>query len=112
MEATAWTIPPSEHRFPVRHLLRSKTLPELVTPLKGYTLYLRAAVYNDDASALRKVSLSGTFLQNSARIGYATEGALFVSVHSLSLYNDDASALRKVWVLIRLWKQRIVQART
>ena len=38
---------------------------------------------------------------NSARTGYATEGALFVSA-KLSI--DAVSALRKVWVLKRLWK--------
>ena len=36
---------------------------------------------------------------NSARIGYATEGALSISVQ---LSTDAVSALRKVWVLIRL----------
>ena len=39
---------------------------------------------------------------NSARIGYATEGALFVSEQ---LSTDAVSLLGKVWVLIRLWKQ-------
>ena len=38
---------------------------------------------------------------NSARIGYPTEGALFISVQLSTI----ASALRKVWVLITLWKQ-------
>ena len=36
---------------------------------------------------------------NSARFGYATEGALFVSAQ---LSTDAVSALRKVWVLIKL----------
>ena len=53
-----------------------------------------------------KASLSGTFLQsiafrhlppNSARFGYATEGALFISAQ---LSTDVVSALRKVRVLI------------
>ena len=44
---------------------------------------------------------------NSARIGYATEGALFVS---MQLSANTVSALSKVWVLIRLWKQHSVQA--
>ena len=44
---------------------------------------------------------------NSARIGYATEGALFISAQ---LSSDAVSALRKVWVLIRLWKQHKLQA--
>ena len=46
---------------------------------------------------------------NSARIGYATEGALFASTQ---LSTDAVSALRKVWVLIRLWKQPSAQAPT
>ena len=44
-------------------------------------------------------SLSGTFLQNSARFSYVTEGALFISTQ---LSTDAVSTLRKVWVLIRL----------
>ena len=40
-----------------------------------------------------QASLSGTFLQNSARIGYVTEGALFISVE---LPADAVSELRKV----------------
>ena len=39
---------------------------------------------------------------NSARFGYITEGALFISAQ---LSSDAVSALRKVRVLIRLWKQ-------
>ena len=39
---------------------------------------------------------------NSARFGYATEGALFISAQ---LFIDAVSALPEVWVLIRLWKQ-------
>ena len=46
---------------------------------------------------------------NSARFGYATEGALFISVR---VSTDVVSALQKVWVLIRLWKQPSAQART
>ena len=34
---------------------------------------------------------------NSARFGYATEGALFISAQVLT---DAVSALRKVWVLL------------
>ena len=48
------------------------------------------------------------FPPNAARIGYATEGALFISAQ---LSADVVSALRKVWALIRLWKQHRVQAR-
>ena len=44
---------------------------------------------------------------NSARFGYATEGALFISA---LLSTDTVSALRKVWVLIWLWKQPSPQA--
>ena len=46
---------------------------------------------------------------NSARIGYATEGALFTSSQ---LSTDAVSILRKAWVLIRLSKQHSTQART
>ena len=42
---------------------------------------------------------------NSARFGYATEGALFISAQ---LSTDAIGALRKVWV----WKQLSAQART
>ena len=42
---------------------------------------------------------------NSARIAYATEGALFISAQASI---DDVSALRMVWVLLRLWKQHSV----
>ena len=45
-----------------------------------------------------RASLSGSFLQ-TARFGYATEGALFISA---LLSTDAVSALRKVRVLIRL----------
>ena len=38
---------------------------------------------------------------NSARIGYPTEGALFISVQLSTI----ASTLQKIWVLITLWKQ-------
>ena len=46
---------------------------------------------------------------NFAKTGYATEGALFISAQ---MSNDSDIALRKVWVLIRLWGQHSVQART
>ena len=36
---------------------------------------------------------------NSARFGYATEGALFISAQ---LSTDAVSALRKIWVRIKL----------
>ena len=39
---------------------------------------------------------------NSARTGYAIEGALFISTQ---LSADAARALQKVWVLVKLWKQ-------
>ena len=44
-------------------------------------------------------SLSGTLPPNSARTGYATERALFISAQ-LSTY--AVGALRKVWVLTKL----------
>ena len=43
----------------------------------------------------------------SARFGYTTEGALFISVQ---LSTNAVSALQKVWVLIRPWKQPSAQA--
>ena len=46
---------------------------------------------------------------NSARFGYATQGALFISAQ---LSTDTVSALRKVRVLITLWKQPSAKART
>ena len=46
---------------------------------------------------------------NSARFGYATEGALFISTQ---LSRDTVSALWKVWVLTWLWKQFSAKART
>ena len=45
---------------------------------------------------------------NSAIPGYATEEALFISVHPS---NDAVSSLGMVWVLIRPWKERSVEAR-
>ena len=48
-------------------------------------------------------------LANSARFSYATEGTLFISAQ---LSSDAVSALRKVRVLIRVWKQPSIQART
>ena len=59
-----------------------------------------------------EVAVLGTFRHlppNSARLSYATEGALFISAQ---LSTDAVSVLRKVWVLIRLWKQPSAQART
>ena len=42
---------------------------------------------------------------DSATFGYATEGALFISVQ---LSTGAVSALQKVWVLIRLWKLSLI----
>ena len=47
---------------------------------------------------LSLASLSGTLPPNSARIGYATEGALFISLH---LSANTVNILQNVWVLIR-----------
>ena len=66
-------------------------------------IILVAAPANDRLRA----SLSGTFVK-TARIGYVTDGALFISAQ---LSTDAVSALRKVWVLIRPWKQYGIQAR-
>ena len=82
----------SEHRFPV---------PSLQTPSIPFR-------YFPVPSSKLRASLSGTFLQtpsiafrhlhpNSARNGYATEGALFISAQ---MSTDAVSALRKVRVLI------------
>ena len=49
-----------------------------------------------------------SFLQ-TARTGYATQRALFISTQLH--VSDTASVVRKVWVLISLWKQHSVQAR-
>ena len=46
---------------------------------------------------------------NSARTGYATEGAFFISAQ---LSTNAVSALTKVCVLIRLWKKHSAQAPT
>ena len=46
---------------------------------------------------------------NSARFGYATELALFISAQ---LSTDADSALQKVRVLIRMWKHPSAQAHT
>ena len=46
---------------------------------------------------------------NSASIGYVTAGSFFISVQ---LFPDAVNALREVWVLIRLWMQHSVKART
>ena len=81
-----------------------QTLPELVTLLKGHSIFIFALLSTDAVSALRKVwvlirlrtSLSGTFLQ-IARTGYAAEGALFI--YAL-LSTDAVCALREVTVLI------------
>ena len=48
--------------------------------------------------ATLRASLSGTFLQ-TARTGYATEGALFISAQ---LSSDAVSSLLKVRVLIKI----------
>ena len=63
------------------------------------------------ARSTRKLqaSLSGNLPPNFARIGYTTEGALFISTQ---LSTDAVSALRKVWVLVRLWNQPIVRTHT
>ena len=45
---------------------------------------------------------------NSARFGYTTEGAFFISTQ---LSTDAVSTLWTVWVLITLWKQLSAQAR-
>ena len=57
-----------------------------------------------------QASLSGTFLQTLPEMITPLKGhALFIS---MQLSTDAVSSLRKVWVLIRLWKQHSVQART
>ena len=73
-----------------------------------YVRALALGCFHSNISATLRASLSGTFLQ-TARFGYATEGALFISAQ---LSSDAVSALQKLWVLIRLWKQLSAQART
>jgi len=46
---------------------------------------------------------------NSATIGYAREGPIFISAQ---LSTDVVGAFRKVWYLIRLWKQHSREGRT
>ncbi len=80
-----------------------RTLPDLVTPLTGGTLYLRAAVQR---RGQRPPKGSGTnhtpsiafrhLPPNSARFSHVTEGTLFISAQ---LSTDAVSALRKVCVL-------------
>ena len=73
--------------------------------LDGYTCLMPIVVSEDvqTGTDTLQASLSRTFLPpNSARIGYAAEGALLISA-LLSI--DAVSALRKVWVLVKLWKQ-------
>ena len=88
-------------------------------------LFISAQLSTDAVKAFRNVwvlksaaSVGGTHTPsiafrhlplNSARIAYATEGALFISVQ---LSTDAVGALPKVWVRIKLWKQCSVQART
>ena len=112
-----------------------QALPELVTPLKGHTTprlpappssartgYTTEGAHHTSSSGTSKLCQNwlrhwrGTpqirlpAPPNSPRTGYATEGArTFISAQ---LSTDTVSVLRKVWVLIRLWKQRSVQACT
>ena len=65
----------------------------------------RKGIYNKTHTP----SIEGALPPNSARFGYATEGALFISAQ---LSSDAVSALRKVWVLTWLWKQPSAKART
>ena len=84
-----------------------QTLPELVTLLKGHSIFIFALLSTDAVSALRKVwvlirlrtSLSGTFLQTLPELFTPLKGhVLFISAQ---LSTDAVSALRKVWVLRR-----------
>ena len=65
-------------------------------------------IYRQQSANAPSIAFRNLF-PNSARTGYATEGKLFISAQ---LSADAVSALRKVRVLIRLWKQHSVQART
>ena len=47
------------------------------------------------------------FPPNSARTGYVTEGALFIT---MQLSTNVVSTLWKVWILVRLWWLHITQA--
>ena len=50
-------------------------------------------------------------LLQTARIGYATEVALRLSI-SMQLYTHVVSALQNVWILTRPWKQHSIEACT
>ena len=69
----------------------------------------RGGVGDGTAGIIFQASLSGTLPPKSAIIGYATERALLISDH---LSSDAVSAFRKAWVLIRLWDQHSLEART
>ena len=66
----------------------------LAVMIKG-KVFLKEGWFHAPSTAFRHLP------PNSARIGYPTEGALFISVQLSTI----ASALQKVWVLITLWKQ-------
>ena len=117
----------SEHRFPalsstVTHTLRA-SLSGTFHHSHSHTPSIAFRHLPPQSFTLR-ASLSGTFhhshshtpsiafrhfAPNSARIGYATEGALFISAR---LSTDAVSTFRKVWVAVRLWKQHSALART
>ena len=59
----------------------------------GCFLETKKSLLEDNDANTLQASLSGTFLQ-TARTGYASEGALFTT--------DSVSALWKVWVVIGL----------
>ena len=107
-------LPPhSEHRFPAPSSTLRASLSDIFlhTPSIAFRHLPPHSQHRFPApSSTLPASLSGTFLHapsiafrhrppDSARFGYATEGALFISTQ---LSTDAVSAFRKVWVLIKL----------
>ena len=72
------------------------------TDVSAATAYATASrIYRQQSAHTPSIAFRHLF-PNSARSGYATEGAPLISEQ---LSADAVSALRKVRVLIRLWKQ-------
>ena len=109
--------------IPISFSISPKTKIKQKTLSKGVLLYINNDIYSGTHSIHRFLNawrqwtpwcdhtLSIAFRHlppNSARFGYATEEALFIS---MQLSTDAVSALRKVLVLIRLWKPPSTQAR-
>jgi len=89
---SAFVFPgPAPSSLEINSFFSVKTSQRLISMQRNPLFFLFLCV-----SFILRTSLSGTL--ETARIGYATEGALFIS---MQLSTDADSALRKVWVLIR-----------